>query len=462
MLTATRRSASVPSPLLNFALPALAWSLALFGGMRLAVVEAHLLHPLTQWQARLAEWVFGAAPFPVSVTLACSGADALALCAAAVLAYPASWRARAIGVSLGVGLVLTLNTGRIASLGRAAGSPALFETLHLYVWPGVVTVAIAAYVFTWMRVADEQPPGPPTALQRPVPLPVDKPRARRLSTFLWVSAACIALFVAGAPLYRDSAAVRAAASLIARAAAGTLRSVGLHAESTIDVLWTAHGGFLVTPDCILTPLIPVYCAAILTYARPRPMAMLGLLTAVPLFIALGIARLLVVALPATLGASPLAMVHAFYQVLVAVVVIVGAAHWREGAGHRAWSRAALAGGAGLVLALIVAPLYAYTIAAAAVSGLHLDDPQGAVAFLPAFQVGVFAALSVTVLSPGRWRRAFAGLAVLLASQLVVFVLLDFAARSLGLVPHVRDVRAWALAGPILVVVAMVAHARPRR
>ena len=48
------------------------------------------------------------------------------------------------------------------------------------------------------------------------------------------------------------------------------------------------------------------------------------------------------------------------------------------------------------------------------------------------------------------------------SQAAVFAALHFLMRHGGLVPHVRDVRAWALAAPLLVVVATVTYARPRR
>ena len=52
---------------------------------------------------------------------------------------------------------------------------------------------------------------------------------------------------------------------------------------------------------------------------------------VPLFIALGIVRLLVVALPAGLDASPVFLVHAFFQFLVAAGMVCGLALWRHGA-----------------------------------------------------------------------------------------------------------------------------------
>ncbi len=107
-------------------------------------------------RAALAAGLFGAPALPVEVTLACSGADALALCLGAVLAYPVRWRTRLAGAGGGAALILGLNTLRIGTLGRVAASPAWFNALHLYVWPAVLTLAIAGYVFAWMRLADRR------------------------------------------------------------------------------------------------------------------------------------------------------------------------------------------------------------------------------------------------------------------------------------------------------------------
>ena len=80
----------------------------------------------------------------------------VALCLGAVLAYPVKWRTRLAGAGGGAALILGLNTLRIGTLGRVAASPAWFNALHVYVWPAVLTLAIAGYVFGWMRLADRR------------------------------------------------------------------------------------------------------------------------------------------------------------------------------------------------------------------------------------------------------------------------------------------------------------------
>ena len=151
MPTATPR---VTTDAAGFALRAGAASLAFFGLLRLTWVEAHAVLPATRLQAWIAASVFGAPAAPVEATLACSGTDAIALCLGAILAYPAAWRVRAAGAAGGLALILGLNIARIGTIGRAAASPSWFDALHLYVWPAVLTLAIAGYVFGWMSRAD--------------------------------------------------------------------------------------------------------------------------------------------------------------------------------------------------------------------------------------------------------------------------------------------------------------------
>ena len=203
------------------------------------------------------------------------------------------------------------------------------------------------------------------------------------------------LFSAAAPLYLESPAVLALAGFIARAAAATLGLLGVNAHAAANVLWTARGGFLVTQECISTPLIPVYLAAVCAYATTWRRRIPGVLATLPLFTILGVVRLLLVALPGVVP-SPLFFVHAFYQLLLGAVVVLVAALWRHG--RRAAAGPALAGiVAGVLFVFLLGPLYTRVVSYPA--GIPLDDPQGAIAFLPAFQVGLYLALWVAASSP---------------------------------------------------------------
>jgi exosortase/archaeosortase family protein len=445
----------------GFAASAVAASLGLFGLLRLPWTEAHLVLPFTRAQAAMAAGLLGAPALPVAVTLACSGADALALCFGAILAYPEGWRRRLIGAAGGAALIISLNTIRIGTLGRVASSPAWFTALHLYLWPGVLTLAIAGYVFAWMRIADRrQAPDDPgvvgvDAHREPVPVPRWHPSRR----FVVLSITFMLLFVAAAPIYLASPLVAAVAGFIARAAAVTLGVIGISAHAAGNVLWTSRGGFLVTQECISTPLLPIYLAAVSAYSTTRRRLFLALSAALPLFIVLGVVRLLVVALPAVV-AAPLFFVHAFYQLLLAAVLVFLAARWR----HR--GSAAIGYGLGGVIVGVLVVRFAgpsYLAVLSLLAGAPpLDDPQGAIALLPAFQVGLYLALWVAAFSAVGWRRFVIGLVVLAVSQTAVWLALAAVSRQFGLTAHVRDVRGWAIVAPMLVLVAVVNYGRPHR
>jgi exosortase/archaeosortase family protein len=445
---------------LDFALRGAGWSLALFGLIRLRWFEAYAVLPLTSFQARLAATGFGRPAGPIDITLACSGADTLALCVGAILAYPARWRTRLAGAAVGTTLILALNTVRIGTLGRAAASPS-FGFLHLYFWPALLVLAVAAYVFTWMRFADRH--GAPVAM-RPPPSAArgrapDLPGLLRMAC---LTAAFLVVFIALAPLYLASTSVLAVAAFIARVAAVTLSVLGVPAAATGSLLSTSHGSFLVTQECISTPLIPVYFAALIAYSTGWRWRVLGAVAAVPLFVAIGIARLLVVALPEALVGSPVFLVHAFSQLLLAAIFVCLVAWWRHGPGRTAWRRALAGAALGALFVIVFGGAYTSAMTAVFAGSTPLQDPQGAIRFLPAFQLGFFVALFAAWSLVPDWRVLAGGFAALACSHLVVFAALHFAASHAGLSPHVRDVRAWALAGPLLAAAAMVTYERSRR
>jgi len=396
------------------------------------------------------------------VTLACSGADALALCAGAILGFPATWRLRLAGVAGGTGMILVLNTVRIGTLGQAVASPQTFAALHLYVWPALLVLAIAGYVFGWMRVAET-----PRDRRASDSLPsTTEPPPGQMAPLTWrfvmLTVAFLVVFVAVSPWYLQSASGLAVAQFVAGAAAVALSGLGVASTAEANLLWTARGAFLVTQECIWTPLIPVYMAAALAYGHTWIRRALALGAAAPLFAALGVARLLVVALPPAIVGSPLLGIHAFYQVLLAGVLVFAAAAWRHGRGAVAWRRALVGGLLGAAFVYLVGPLYTRGLAFIFAAGPPLDDPQGALALLPAFQIGLYVALTLTLFAFARWRPIVAGVAVLGLSQVVGFAALHLVSVHAGLAPHVRDVRAWAVAAPLLLVAAMVTHDRSHR
>jgi hypothetical protein len=365
---------------------------------------------------------------------------------------------RAAGVAGGAALILSLNTIRIGMLGRAAASPRWFEALHVYIWPAVLTLAIAGFVFTWMRFVDR-----PRASDRVDAEATRAPSASDLlmRRFALVTAGFLLLFTLAAPLYLESARVLVLAGLVARAAAFLLRILGVDATATARVLATPRGAFLVTQECISTPLIPVYLAAAVVYARTWWSTALWTTAGVPLFVGLGIARLLVVAVPAGVDTSPAFFIHAFSQLLVAAGMVCGLALWRYGARAAALARAILALAVAIAFVRVLGAPYTQGILRFSAAGTALADPQGALMFLPAFQVGLFLACWIAAFVANGWTRFLCGAALLAAVQIAVAGGVQLLASHAGIAPLVRDIRAWALLGPALIIAAVV-NVAPRR
>ena len=73
--------------------------------------------------------------FAMQIRRGCEAMEPLAVYIAAVLAFPASWRSKAIGIGVGLIALPALNFLRIVTLYFAGVHwPSAFETLHVEVW----------------------------------------------------------------------------------------------------------------------------------------------------------------------------------------------------------------------------------------------------------------------------------------------------------------------------------------
>ena len=451
--------------MLRFTLVTGAWFVGLFGLMRLPWVERVVLTPFAGVQQRVADQLTGAPSDLVYADASCSGGDPLALCAGAIFAFPATWGARLRGAAVGFTLITAANVVRLGNLSLVAEDKALLDLLHVYVWPAVLILIAAGFVYAWMGRQGFGASGPGAA---GVDGTTDGGEevasfgglalgdaARR---FLLLAALLVAGYFATAPFFYESVFVDVVAGWIAVAGGAILAAAGTTAAVSGAVIRTGHGAFVVTQECIFTPLIPLYLAAALSAPMGwrRRTAMLVATPAV--FFALGVSRLLVLAVPAAVIGSYSVAIHAFSQTLVAVLLVAVAAVRTTGDGRRGAGRSAAAVALGALAAFAAAPILGATVGGA-VGGLQslaghgghaFADGQGAWAILPAFQVGLFAALWIAVAGVGRsssWRRALAGLGGVVLVQALVGVPVDELAHHYGFNPHVGLLRGWALALP---------------
>lgn len=135
---------------------ALAWAVALPD--RLGPVQRALAGGAT-WLAGLAGGAAArsgdkihVAGLLIDINFECTGVYVLLILCVFLLAYPATWRARAAGAALGIAALTALNVLRIAVLVRVAEiEPALFDYLHEYVWQGLFLVLTVAYAMAWVE-----------------------------------------------------------------------------------------------------------------------------------------------------------------------------------------------------------------------------------------------------------------------------------------------------------------------
>jgi exosortase family protein XrtM len=96
----------------------------------------------------------------LTIMRGCDALDPILVLCAGILAYPASWRSKTIGLVLAVPAMFFINVVRILSLYFIRlKAPALFDPVHLDIWP-VVFVILAGFLwFVWMRWALQREDG---------------------------------------------------------------------------------------------------------------------------------------------------------------------------------------------------------------------------------------------------------------------------------------------------------------
>jgi exosortase H (IPTLxxWG-CTERM-specific) len=95
------------------------------------------------------------ARFGVNINNGCNGVEAMLILLASIVAFPASMKARAVGLLLGALAVQLLNFIRIISLYLlGAYHPKLFDLFHTAVWQVVIILAAIGFFLVWSaRVA---------------------------------------------------------------------------------------------------------------------------------------------------------------------------------------------------------------------------------------------------------------------------------------------------------------------
>jgi len=102
--------------------------------------------------------------FAVSIEAGCNGVEATIVLLAAILAFPAPWKHRFLGLAAGIVAVQGLNVIRVISLFYLGQwNLDVFEWAHLYVWQALIMLDVLVVWLIWVRTL---PPlaAPPAAV----------------------------------------------------------------------------------------------------------------------------------------------------------------------------------------------------------------------------------------------------------------------------------------------------------
>lgn len=119
-----------------------------------ARVSGSLLRVLGE-RVTVAGTVISSKTFSVNIENGCNGLETALLLAAAILAFPASWGARAAGFLAGFAAVEVVNLVRVATLfWIGVHRPSLFGSAHTLVWQTAVVLFGVGFFVLWAnRVA---------------------------------------------------------------------------------------------------------------------------------------------------------------------------------------------------------------------------------------------------------------------------------------------------------------------
>jgi exosortase H (IPTLxxWG-CTERM-specific) len=97
--------------------------------------------------------------FAVNIRNGCNGVEAMLIFFAAVLAFPASWKARGLGLLAGLAALQLINLVRVVALFLTGVYwPKLFEASHTVVWQSIVILcSLLLWIFWASRLPRQEP-----------------------------------------------------------------------------------------------------------------------------------------------------------------------------------------------------------------------------------------------------------------------------------------------------------------
>ena len=140
----------------------------LFCAELLQPVEEHVIVPFTAAIAKVSMWLVGMFDphaiaygkilqstrngFAISIERGCNGVEAVIILISAMLAFPAPWKHRLVGLGVGFLAIQSLNLVRIISLFYLGQwDPTWYEWFHLYLWQALIVLDALVVFLLWLR-----------------------------------------------------------------------------------------------------------------------------------------------------------------------------------------------------------------------------------------------------------------------------------------------------------------------
>jgi exosortase H (IPTLxxWG-CTERM-specific) len=96
--------------------------------------------------------------FGIEIMAGCNGVEAMIVLVAAILAFPAPWKNRAVGIVVGIAAIQALNLVRIVSLFYLGQwDREAFEWAHLYLWQALVMLDALIVWLVWLKTLPREP-----------------------------------------------------------------------------------------------------------------------------------------------------------------------------------------------------------------------------------------------------------------------------------------------------------------
>jgi exosortase H (IPTLxxWG-CTERM-specific) len=165
--------------MLRFITLFLIYLFALFALELLQPIDEHVILPFTAGIAKVSVWLVGLFDphaiaygkvlesttngFAISIERGCNGVEAVIILVSAMLAFPAPWKHRLVGIGLGFVAIQALNLVRIISLFYLGQwNRTWFDWFHLYLWQALIVLDALVAFLIWLRHLPREP-APKTA-----------------------------------------------------------------------------------------------------------------------------------------------------------------------------------------------------------------------------------------------------------------------------------------------------------